>query len=162
MTQGSDAQVIPFPYSRVRTSVRPHILVADDVETNRTVFSAMLRALNVGVDVVPNGIAALEAARARSYEMILLDVMMPDISGLEVTSALRAAGGWAAAVPIVAVTANALPRDRRRCLAAGMDDYLSKPIRSEDLKAVLHDWLPSRFQLNWRPSVGQSPARPGQ
>jgi len=141
-------------------SARPHLLVADDVATNRTVFSAMLRALDVSLDAVPNGMAALEAARLRSYDMVLLDVMMPDISGLEVTAALRALGGWAAAVPIVAVTANALPRDRRRCLAAGMDDYLSKPIRSEDLKSVLHDWLPSRFQLKWRPVVGQTPAHP--
>jgi len=81
-------------------------------------------------------------AAAHAYDAILMDCMMPEVDGLQATQEIRAAEG-ASHVPIIAMTALAMPGDRERCLAAGMDDYLSKPVRLETLGAVMHRWLPA-------------------
>jgi CheY-like chemotaxis protein len=100
------------------------------------------------VDVVEDGKAALEALARRNYDMVLMDCNMPVMDGFEATRELRLREQQAAAplTPVVALTANALQGDRERCLAAGMDDYLSKPFTSAQLSAILERWLPERAE----------------
>jgi CheY-like chemotaxis protein len=99
------------------------------------------------VDVVSDGVEALEALARINYDLVLMDCQMPNLDGYEATRRLRAGGGGALnpAVPVVAMTANALPGDLERCTAAGMDDYLSKPVQPAALERALRRWL--------RPSV---------
>src|SRR5207248_4819152 len=98
------------------------------------------------VDVVSSGRAAIEAVGLAEYALILMDCQMPELDGYQATEAIRRQHRQqdpeAPRIPIIALTASAMPGDRERCLAAGMDDYLSKPIRSEELAAILRRWLP--------------------
>ena len=112
------------------------ILVAEDNAVNQRLALLMLERLGYGADVVSNGAEALEALERRRYDVVLMDVQMPELDGLEATR--RVHERWGSSRPrIVAVTAGALSEERDRCFAAGMDDYLSKPIRIEELSAAL-------------------------
>lgn len=117
------------------------ILLVDDNASNRKIAMAILRKLGLEPDQAVNGQEAVEAAAAKPYDLILMDVQMPVMSGLEATTAIRQLDGEARYVPIVALTANAMPEDREACLAAGMDDYLSKPVRRPRLREVVYRWL---------------------
>jgi signal transduction histidine kinase/CheY-like chemotaxis protein/HPt (histidine-containing phosphotransfer) domain-containing protein len=120
---------------------RARVLVAEDNAINQRVIARLLERLGCTVDVVANGQEAVAAAAQRPYDLILMDCQMPEMDGFAATAALRARESDGRRTPIVALTANALPADRERCLAAGMDDYLAKPVRAEDLAAVLRRWL---------------------
>jgi signal transduction histidine kinase/CheY-like chemotaxis protein len=104
------------------------ILLAEDNHINQVLTVTVLEREGHRVDTVGNGLEAVEAARTIPYDLILMDVHMPELDGLEATAAIRAFEGAGARVPIIAVTANAMEGDRERFLAAGMDDYVSKPI----------------------------------
>jgi PAS domain S-box-containing protein len=119
------------------------VLVAEDNITNQQVASAILANLGVRVDCVANGREALGALRSRRYDLVLMDVEMPEMDGLAATRALRAAseGATDKTVPVVAMTAHALPSDRERCLAAGMDDYITKPVSPTDLRNMTEKWI---------------------
>ena len=112
------------------------VLVVDDVDANRRVAQLMLRNFGHESDVASSGLQAVEMASAGHYDVVLMDVQMPDIDGMEAMRRIRQRLG-AASPRVIAVTANAMPGDRERCLAAGMDDYLSKPIRHQALRAVV-------------------------
>ena len=109
----------------------PAILVAEDNAINREVVAGFLRLRGWSCDAVADGQAALDAVSTRAYDLVLMDVQMPVLDGLEATRRIRALDGPAAAVPILALTANAMRGDERRCLDAGMDGYIAKPIRKE-------------------------------
>ncbi len=109
----------------------PAILVAEDNAINREVVAGFLRLRGWSCDVVADGQAALDAVGTRAYDLVLMDVQMPVLDGLEATRRIRALDGPAASVPILALTANAMRGDERRCLDAGMDGYIAKPIRKE-------------------------------
>jgi signal transduction histidine kinase/FixJ family two-component response regulator len=113
------------------------VLVAEDDAVNRLVVSKMLGAFDVELRVVTDGVQAVEAASAGDYDVVLMDVRMPDMDGLAATRAIRAQGGRLAALPIVALTANAFQDDVRICREAGMSDFLSKPLRKPALVAAL-------------------------
>jgi CheY-like chemotaxis protein len=114
------------------------ILVAEDNRINQMVIVRMLEKDGHRVDVVGNGREALAALEGASYDLVLMDCQMPEMDGFEATSAIRATERPSGAhVTIVALTANAMEGDRERCLAAGMDDYLAKPITRHALVAVL-------------------------
>jgi CheY-like chemotaxis protein len=105
-----------------------------------------LRALGWPADLVANGREAMAALRRRDYGLVLLDQQMPEMDGLETTRAIRAAQaagerGFPRDLRIVATTARVMPGDRERCLAAGMDDYLAKPVRTHELRAMLRRFL---------------------
>lgn len=117
------------------------ILIAEDNRVNQRVAQAMVVALGFSADVVADGEAAVAAARTGRYALVLMDCQMPVMDGYQAAKAVRSLGGDAARVPIVAVTADALPGDREKALAAGMDDYLAKPLRLHDLGAALERWL---------------------
>ncbi len=104
------------------------ILVAEDDETNRLVIRSFLQQQGHKLAFAHNGAEALAAVQAHRYDLVLMDVMMPEMDGIMATQAIRALGSEAATVPIIALTANAMSGDRERYLAAGMDSYVSKPI----------------------------------
>jgi len=115
------------------------VLVAEDNPINQFVAREMLEALGCEVSVVDNGRLAVEAVEARHYDLVLMDVQMPVMDGLDATRHIRARERehGRAPVPIVALTANALPRDREVCLAAGMDEHVAKPVTLENLHAAV-------------------------
>ncbi len=113
------------------------ILLAEDDEVNRTVTLRMLERLGCPADCVTNGLEALDALGRQTYDVVLLDVQMPELDGLETARRIRARWSPPAAPWLIAITANALRGDREKCLAAGMDDYLSKPLKRADLRTAL-------------------------
>jgi signal transduction histidine kinase/HPt (histidine-containing phosphotransfer) domain-containing protein/ActR/RegA family two-component response regulator len=116
------------------------LLVAEDNEVNRIVIAAMIKRLGYRLDLVEDGRAAVAAAQQRRYDLVLMDVQMPEMDGVAATRAIRALAGPAGRVPIIALTANALAGQREEYLAAGMDDCLTKPIEAEALAAALARW----------------------
>ena len=117
------------------------ILIADDNAMNRLVVCLQLEALGLAADVVEDGLQVLEALAQTDYDLLLLDCQMPELDGYEAVRRIRA-GETAGRMPIIAMTAHAMKGDRDRCLAAGMDDYISKPFREGDLVEILSRWLP--------------------
>jgi CheY-like chemotaxis protein len=122
---------------------RYRLLLAEDYELNQKLAVRLLERVGYRCDVVENGAQALAALETEAYDLVLMDCQMPEMDGFEATRRIRAReterGGH---VPIVAMTANAMKGDRERCLAVGMDDYLSKPIHVEALYEVLEKYLP--------------------
>jgi CheY-like chemotaxis protein len=121
--------------------VRRRVLVAEDNPVNQRVAVRMLERLGVGADVASDGREAIESFDRQPYDAILMDCQMPELDGFEATAAIRAREGHGRCTPIIAMTASAMRGDRERCLAAGMDDYLAKPVTIENLRAVLRRWL---------------------
>ena len=120
-----------------------HVLVAEDHPVNREVVTAVLQSLGCRVSVAENGREALERCCAERFDLVLMDIQMPEMDGRQATVGIRAheaRAGWPR-LPIIALTANALKEDRDACIAAGMDDYLVKPVSREQLWAVLSRWL---------------------
>ncbi|OWW21069.1 response regulator [Noviherbaspirillum denitrificans] len=114
------------------------ILVAEDNTVNQKVVQQLLAHLGYRADVVANGVEVLDALERQNYDVVLMDVQMPDMDGLEATRRLRVRYGDAGP-RVIAMTANAMPGDREKCLSAGMDAYVSKPVELEDLRNVLVD-----------------------
>jgi PAS domain S-box-containing protein len=129
------------PASRQVGSSLGHVLLAEDNPVNQKVASLLLKKLGFTVDVVGNGREAIAAVRATRYDLILMDCQMPEMDGFEATRELRAARPEQPIPPIIALTANALPGEKEKCLAAGMDDYLVKPVKPESLSKKLQMWL---------------------
>jgi PAS domain S-box-containing protein len=123
----------------------PRVLVAEDNPVNQKVAARILEKAGCRVDVVANGLEAIAAHERAAYALIIMDCQMPTMDGYEATRQIRARERETGKhVAIVAMTAHALAGDRERCLGAGMDDYLSKPVEPERLAAVLVRWLPAR------------------
>ncbi|MBW8757948.1 MAG: response regulator [Burkholderiales bacterium] len=104
------------------------LLVAEDNDVNQILINALLTRMGHRVHLVANGRLAVEAVHHGDYDLVLMDLQMPEMDGMEATQAIRALGGAFASLPIIAMTANAFDEDRQACLAAGMDDYVAKPI----------------------------------
>jgi len=117
------------------------ILLVDDSEPNRLVAMALLSKAGFRVEAAENGVQAVSAARQKRYGLVLMDVAMPEMDGLEATRAIRDLPGERGRVPIVAMTAGAFSQDRERCLQAGMDDYLTKPLVRTELFRMVERWL---------------------
>lgn len=142
----------PFPRKHQDTAAPPaealpraagrRILLVEDNPVCQQVTLQMLAQRGVTADVVEDGLDAVVASRQIAYDLILMDVQMPRMDGFEACAAIRRReDGGTARVPIVAMTAYAMSGDRERCLAAGMDGYLNKPVRSGELMAALTRWL---------------------
>ena len=113
------------------------ILLAEDNATNQKLSLRILERLGYGADVAANGLEALAALKRQPYDVVLMDVQMPELDGLETTRRLRRELPDTQQPRVIAMTANAMQGDRERCLAAGMDDYVSKPIRIKTLVDAL-------------------------
>lgn len=143
-------------------SPRPRILVAEDNVVNQKLAVRMLDRLGYQSDVVSNGQDAVTAFERESYAAIVMDCQMPTMDGYEATRLIRAqearpdASRTRAHIPIIALTANALSGDRERCKAAGMDDYLTKPVKTDDLGLILQRWAPVKAAAEVAPPA---PAR---
>jgi two-component system, sensor histidine kinase and response regulator len=120
------------------------ILLVEDNIINQKVATLMLKRLSYVVDVANNGVEAVEAAQGGCYDLILMDCQMPEMDGYEATTAIRNLEGTVAGTPIIAMTANAMPDDRRKCLDAGMDDYIPKPVKEDTLVTTLARWIETR------------------
>lgn len=118
------------------------VLVVEDNKTNQVLIRAMLKKSGIAFQIAENGREALRALEQVQVDMVLMDCQMPEMDGYAATQAIREELGFHH-LPIVALTANASPEDRRRCIATGMNDFLTKPLRYQQLLDVLHKWVPS-------------------
>ncbi len=135
------------------------VLLVEDNPVNQELGYEMLQSLGLQVDVAEDGEQALAAIARQHYSLVLMDCQMPVMDGFEATRQLRATeqAAGAARLPVIALTANALVGDRELCLAAGMDDYLSKPFKAVELSEVLARWLPQPEAIVARPVAGDPP-----
>ena len=122
---------------------RGHVLVVEDNVVNQQVVARMLEKLGYRVDTVGNGLEALDALAKIPYSMVFMDCQMPEMDGFSATREIRKNEGSERHVPIVAITASAMHGDREKCLRAGMDDYISKPVTMEDIWSVVEKWCGS-------------------
>jgi PAS domain S-box-containing protein len=132
----------PQAVEAAEDSVRTiRILAAEDNATNQFVLKAILGQNGLEATFVENGRLAVEAVQAEDFDLILMDLHMPEMDGLSATQAIRALGGSKSQIPVIAVTAEAMPEQVRKCLAAGMDAHVAKPIRPDVLYGVIEDVL---------------------
>ena len=127
------------PAAAIRATGR-RLLLAEDVPLNQELARTILEGAGHAVDVVGDGVAAVAAVQARAYDLVLMDVQMPVMDGLTATRRIRALGGSAGRLPIVAMTANVLPQQVAELRAAGLDDHVGKPFRAETLRAAVERW----------------------
>jgi len=116
------------------------VLVVEDVEVNRLIAREMLRRMGCHVEIAEDGARAVDMVLAADYDLVLMDIQMPRMDGVEATRRIRAAGGPRSRVPIVALTAHAIASEREAYLAAGLDDYLSKPFKPVALREIVARW----------------------
>ena len=127
-----------------RESCHRRVLVVEDNLVNQRVATLMLEKLGCRVDVARDGRKAVEIFATSSYDLVLMDCLMPDLDGYEATAAIRELEDpHGRRTPIVAMTANAMSGDREKCLAAGMNDYITKPIHQSELVRILEQWSPA-------------------
>lgn len=117
---------------------RVHVLLVEDNQVNQKVASLMLKNMGVTADLASNGAEAVQAVESGEYDLVLMDCQMPVMDGIHATRTIREAGST---VPIVAMTASAFSEDREKCMEAGMNDYLAKPMTERDLRAKIAAWL---------------------
>ncbi len=134
------------------------ILLAEDNETNRDVLQEQLRLLGYAAELAEDGAVALQMWRSGGYALLLTDCHMPNMDGFELTAAIRQAEAPGARLPIVAITANAMQGEAQRCIERGMDDYLAKPLRLNELGLMLTKWLPlvAQSTVNLTPEIASS------
>ncbi|MBL0212183.1 MAG: response regulator [Holophagaceae bacterium] len=140
-TEPAPAVALPIPGAQCH-----RILIADDNAMNQKVARAMVGSLGFECEVVPSGSQAIESLERRGFDLVLLDCNMPGMDGFETTAEIRKRAlkdRHGDPLPIIALTASAMGGTREKCLAAGMDDYLAKPLRPDALRAVLATWLPA-------------------
>ena len=140
---GIDASLTPIErVVPIESASQLRVLVAEDNKVNQRLAKRMFEKLGCRVDIAVDGREAVAAATRLSYDVVFMDCSMPEMDGFQATIELRRRETGGRRVPIIALTANALAEDRARCLAAGMDDYLSKPVRIEEIQKALTRWAP--------------------
>ena len=136
------AATTPAPRERSTPGLGVRVLVVEDNRVNQLVATGILENLGCAVDVVDDGVAAVERlTRPHEYAVVLMDCRMPRLDGFDATRQVREREPVGRRVPIIAMTASALEGERERCLGAGMDDYLTKPVHAHELERVLREWV---------------------
>ena len=133
-------KVAPSPGINLK-STRSRILVVEDNLVNQKVAMGMLKKMGFTIELANNGREALQAIQNTHYDLVFMDMLMPEMDGYEATKKIRALGGKYRHLPIIAMTANAMDGDRARCLEAGMDEYISKPLKKGQLENLLSNWF---------------------
>ncbi|MEI7846019.1 MAG: PAS domain S-box protein [Chloroflexota bacterium] len=153
LVHSSSHEILPL-----QVNVSTRILLAEDNLTNQQVALGILKKLGLKVDVAANGLEALRALEQIPYSLVLMDVQMPEMDGMEATRRIRDEKSVVVnhEIPIIAMTARAMPGDHQRCLNAGMNDYLAKPFNPQTLKDILLRWLPKEADLNQTKDVGDA------
>ncbi|MEP6878451.1 MAG: response regulator [Nitrosospira sp.] len=141
---GPKTHEVPISDSPDRPFIGTRVLLAEDNATNQIVGAMMLRNLGCHVDIAANGREAMQMIEKFPYEIVFMDCEMPEMDGYEATAAIRRRTDSKCRLPIVAVTAQAMQGDEARCLAASMDDYISKPVKQEDFARALKWWVPGK------------------
>ena len=121
-------------------SGKPQILLVEDILSNQRLAEVMLKHMGCSSDIAENGRQAVIMCGSGKYDIILMDCHMPVMDGYEASSAIRLAGGINSKTPIIAMTANACEEERIKCMSAGMDDYISKPVTMGKLNRVITEW----------------------
>jgi CheY-like chemotaxis protein/HPt (histidine-containing phosphotransfer) domain-containing protein len=142
---------------RPRSATR-RVLVAEDNAVNQDLAVRMLRGRGYDADVASNGREALAALAERPYDAVLMDCTMPTLDGITATKELRRLDGPNSEIPVIALTAHAMDGDRERCVEAGMDDYLAKPIMVEEFDEILARWVPLDEPPMGRPPAAERPS----
>jgi PAS domain S-box-containing protein len=143
--QNHPADIAPASLLRLDEAARAggahsHVLVVEDNIVNQQVVARMLEKVGYRVDTVGNGLEALAALRKTSYSLVFMDCQMPEMDGFTATREIRKGETAGQHIPIIAITASAMAGDREKCLKAGMDDYISKPVRMEDIWNIVEKW----------------------
>ena len=155
MAPAGAAQAQVQPVNALAGMRGARVLLVEDNDINQRVASDLLEDAGLVVEVAENGQVCLQMLEAGSHELVLMDMQMPVMDGLTATQEIRKQPRWAG-IPVLAMTANAMDRDRERCMAAGMDDFIPKPIDPDQLLATLAKWLKPRAQAA---DVAPAPAR---
>ncbi|SFE03658.1 PAS domain S-box-containing protein [Methylobacterium sp. 13MFTsu3.1M2] len=134
------------PASAIARATGRRLLLAEDVPLNQDLARMILERAGHAVDVVADGVAAVAAVQARSYDVVLMDVQMPVMDGIAATRRIRALGGGAGRLPILAMTANVLPQQVAELRAAGLDDHIGKPFRADALLGAIDRWAAPRAE----------------
>jgi CheY-like chemotaxis protein len=125
--------------------IHARVLVVEDSVVNQRVAARLLEKLGCRIDVAANGLEAVTMLAQLAYDLVFMDCQMPEMDGFVATAVIRQREAHSGRhTPIIAMTANAMQGDRERCLEAGMDDYVSKPVKPEALAAMLQKWAPPR------------------
>jgi len=148
---GQPPPAAPAPQAETGKSAagaaRLRILLAEDNRINAVLASALIQREGHAVEIAENGLEAVRMMQAGSYDLVFMDMHMPEMDGLEASRQIRALGGEVAATPIIALTANAMASDRNKCLEAGMDDFLAKPFEPTDFTRMFTKWAGGRKPL---------------
>ena len=120
----------------------PKILIAEDSFVNQKILLQILKQFGCTADVVSNGLQAIEAIASKNYDIVFMDMYMPEMDGLEATREIVNSRFPNNRPKIIALTADSLIDDKEKCIEAGMDDYITKPVRTEDILSILNRWVP--------------------
>ena len=141
--QTTSSPAAAVPQRSIAGPVKVRVLLAEDNAVNQKVALIMLKGFGIEADVVATGVEALDALMGVSYDLVLMDCQMPEMDGFEATRRIRERERGSRRLPVVAMTANAMVGDREKCLKAGMDDHIPKPVRVDALHRALTRWLPA-------------------
>jgi len=141
LKEDSDTLVTRHTIAETKRKKKKRVLLVEDNPVNQKVSALLLEKLGLSVDIASNGKEAVEAVKKNDYDLIFMDCQMPEMDGYEATKKIRELGGKKGKVVIIAMTAHALEGDREKCIAAGMDDYIAKPVKKEKLEEILKKWL---------------------
>jgi CheY-like chemotaxis protein len=129
--------------TKIEQSVKKRILLVEDNPISQNLELKILREVGYDVEAVSTGFQAIDSIKSGIFDLVLMDVEMTDMDGITATKKVRELGGKESKIPIIAVTAHSSMKDREKCLAAGMDDYIAKPINIHFLKLTIDQWLKS-------------------